>query len=160
MCLARREKNIHKRRTVGYSSFWHPKSARVVQCKADLSLDSEIRSVHTPFRPPPAVPWDTPNHTELLWSTPKDRGQDKGCEVPEGRRCPQPKSGVHQDPEGDKLKWEEWAKLPEECRYLWYWCLKTQIRARVLRQNLQLSYSNIWLLSVFGKRCSALCLPR
>lgn len=162
-CLARREKNIHKRRAVGYSSFWHkgqhPKSAPAVQCKSHLSLDSEMRSGHSPFWPSPAVSWDTQTMQDCF-GAPRRTGaiSDNRCDVPEGR-CPQPNSGVHQDPEGDELKWGGLFKLQEKRRSLWYDFLKTQIRAWVLRQSLKPSSSNTWLLSGFGRSCSALCLP-
>lgn len=66
---------------------------------------------------------------------------DMGCRAPKGDvllppGAVQPRSGVHQDPEGDYLKCGEGVKFQEGWSSLWYRSLKTQIGAKVLREKI------------------------
>lgn len=95
--------------------------------------------MQTAFWPSPPVLWDTKTVQDSFWA-PHRTGAipDEGCGPPKGDvlmppGAVQPRFGVHHDPEGDKLKWGEWVKFQEGHSSLWYWCLKTQIRAKVLR---------------------------
>lgn len=90
---------------------------------------------------------------------------DTGCRAPKGDvllppGTVQPRSGVHQDPEGDKLKCGEGVKFQEGWSSLWYRSLKTQIGAKVLREKIFSLHTVALFFSVVGERPSALGLPR